>query len=107
VAQAEQVAYGPLNLKPSEFERLTPREFELMCKGYEARMLDLDVRLGYFFTMATNVHLKASQRITVKDVMKALHPPTEIDRIRDEAAFKREWEEALSKGGEDDGTNGN
>ncbi len=104
MAQAEQVAYGPLNLKPSEFERLTPREFELMCKGYEARMRDLDVRLGYFFTMATNVHLKASQHIKVKDVMKDLHPPTELDRIREEAKFKREWEEALTKGGEDDGT---
>ncbi len=78
----------------------------MMCKGYEARARDLDIRLGYFFTMTTNVHLKKANRITVKDVMKALHPPTKLERMRERLAFMKELEEEakLEKGGEDDGT---
>lgn len=35
--EAATIAYGELGLKPWEFERLTPREFELMVEGYEQR----------------------------------------------------------------------
>lgn len=33
----EQLAYGLLELKPSEFFSLTPREFALMYKGFKER----------------------------------------------------------------------
>lgn len=106
MARAQRIAYGPLQLKPWEFERLTPREFELLCRGYEDRARDLDMRLAYFFTMATNVHIpKPSQRITVKDVMKQLHPTSAKERKLEEKAFIEEWELALREG-EDDGIDG-
>lgn len=33
----QQIAYGHLGLKPSEFWELTPREFDNMAKGYEVQ----------------------------------------------------------------------
>jgi hypothetical protein len=86
-----------LNLKPWEFEELTPREFDLMCEGYEARMKETDARLAYFFTMATNVHLKASGRIKISDIMKELHPKSAKERKQEEEEFMREW---IAEGGE-------
>lgn len=107
VAKAELIAYGPLGLKPWEFERLTVREFDLLCKGYEMRARDRDMRLAYFFTMATNVHIaKESQRISVRDVMKQLHPASKVERLREEIEFEKEWQQALEEGGKADGRYG-
>ena len=79
---------------------MTPREFDLMCEGYEERAKETDKRLAYFFTMATNVHLKPSSRIKIKNVMNALHPKTAKERKLEEEEFIREW---IAEGGETDG----
>lgn len=103
IRKAEPIAYGALNLKPWEFEELTPREFDLLCDGYEMRAKELDTRLAYFFTMATNVHLKSNHRIQVADIIKQLHPKSKAQRRAEEEKFMREWqaEEELYRGGEE------
>lgn len=83
---------------------MTPREFELMVKGYNHRMIAEDARTAYFVALNTNVHIpKSSQRIQVKDIMKALHPPTKEMRIKEEREFLKEWNEQakeMLKGGD-------
>ena len=37
-AKIEEIAYGPLNLKPNEFWTLTLRELEKMADGYTWRL---------------------------------------------------------------------
>ena len=53
-------------------------EFYKLLEGYEARA--------------------RREHITVEDLMKHIYPPTELERMKEEIEFKREWIE--SGGGE-------
>lgn len=86
-----------MSLKPSEFYELTPMEFEKMVQGYDLRARIEDARTAYMTSLIVNVQLDKKNQIKVKDIMKDLHPPTRLDRKKEEMEFMREW---LEEGGE-------
>ena len=94
------MAYSILALKPSEFYELTPMEFEKMVQGYDLRTRIEDARTAYMTSLIVNVQLDKKNQIKVKDIMKDLHPPTRLDRKKEEMEFMREWlEEGVSCNG--------
>lgn len=92
MAYKERVAYSVLQLKPWEFERLTPFELEKLERGFNEREKYMDSKAAFLTTLITNTQLK--EGLNVADVMKALHPMTTIERIKANRAFEREWLEA-------------
>lgn len=50
------------------------------------------------FSLLANMQIAKGKKITVEDLMKHIYPPTELDRMKEEIEFKREWIE--SGGGE-------
>lgn len=68
-----------------------------MCEGAEYRLKRFDSTLAFFFTMTTNIHLKRTQQIKVDKLMRILHPPTKLDKIRSNREFMKEWTEQVSE----------
>ena len=64
-----------------------------MVQGYDLRTRIEDARTAYMTSLIVNVQ----NQIKVKDIMKDLHPPTRLDRKKEEMEFMREW---LEEGGE-------
>ncbi|WP_295237061.1 hypothetical protein [Veillonella sp.] len=71
-------------------------ELEKLERGFTDRERYVDQKAAFLTTLITNVQLKDG--IAVKDVMKALHPLTAVEKIKENWAFEREWLEA--QGGE-------
>jgi len=81
-----------LQLKPWEFERLDVMELEKLERGFNDREKYRDQKAAFLTTILANVHLKKG--IDVKDLMRSLHPPTKVEKIKQDIVFKREWKEA-------------
>jgi len=70
---AEPLAYGPLNLKPQEFEQLQPSEFLQLWDGYIWRKENNEDITAYFVCHIMNLIGKSLKRnITPKDLLKPL-----------------------------------
>ena len=59
----EETAYGPLNLTPDEFGRLTPREFILQVEGYELRARKDLERIAWQTMILVNIQLPRDKKI--------------------------------------------
>ena len=94
ITKAERMAYGPLNLKPWEFMKLSPMEYYKLVEGYELRMEIEDRRQAYFTCIMTNVHIAGNKRLKVEDIMKQLHPMTLAQRKTEEKLFMEEFRQA-------------
>lgn len=98
----EPLAYGPLELKPWEFAKLQPQEFEKMLEGYTLRR-DRDNELRAYFTcLLIAPHVKKDS-ITVEKILKPLQPH-KVKQVtqQEKAYFQRmaEQMEAKKRGGE-------
>lgn len=81
---AEPIAYGPLGLKPWEFERLQPHEFMQLWDGYRWRQEQQENLMAYFVSGLMNVSGKKLKRlITSEDLIKPLRQPVR-NRKQDE-----------------------
>jgi len=87
---AEPIAYGPLELKPREFERLQPHEFYALLEGYNWRQERQEALMAYFVCNLMNVAGKALKRpITPKQLLKPLREKKKPrDRKQDEQYLK-------------------
>jgi len=70
---AEPLAYGPLNLKPQEFEQLQPCEFMQLWDGYVWRKEHNEDIAAFFVCHLMNLEGKILKRnITPKELLKPL-----------------------------------
>ena len=89
---AEPIAYGPLELKPREFERLQPHEFYKLYDGYLWRQGQQESLSAYFVCQLLNVSGKALKRpITVKELLEPLKPKKKQDRKADEEYLRKKF----------------
>lgn len=78
--EAQPIAYGALALKPWEFGKLQPWEFEEMLKGYIWRQERSDERTAYFVCALLNVEGKSlKHKITARELLKPLRPKEKRD----------------------------
>ena len=96
-------------LKPSEFERLQPHEFEKLLAGWqfrydaaEARRKRTEKVAAYFVAHLLNISGKVVKgKISVKDLMEPLeNKPAQNDKKADEEYLKRAFPKAFPSGGE-------
>ncbi|MBU2703875.1 hypothetical protein Ga0466249_005025 [Sporomusaceae bacterium BoRhaA] len=67
------MAYGPLGLKPCEFEELQPHELLKMLEGYNWRKEHRENELAYFVCQLMNIEGKAlKENITPAELLKPL-----------------------------------
>ena len=98
---AETIAYGPLNLKPWEFERLQPHEFNDMADGYVWRQEQQENVLAYFTCQLLNVSGKSLKKpITPLKLLEPLRTKKkkQSSKAKDEAYLRKQFSKAL--GGE-------
>jgi len=69
---AETLAYGPLNLRPWEFNRLQPHEFYKILDGYKWRMDERNAIISYFVTPLINSQGTMKKAVTMKDLLSPL-----------------------------------
>jgi hypothetical protein len=92
---AEPIAYGPLGLKPWEFERLQPGEFLGLWDGYRWRQEQQENMAAFFVCQLMNISGKSLKRaITPKELLKPLRGP-ERRHKQDEAYLKQQFRRAL------------
>lgn len=88
---AEPIAYGPLALKPCEFERLQPHEFVALLEGYKWRQEQQENILAYFVSGLMNVEGKSLKRnVTPADLLKPLRPGTPTNNRQEDADYLQE-----------------
>ena len=103
-------AYGPLCLRPAEFEELQPQEFYLLLEGWLWRQAKQKAELkssqeraesvaAYFVAYLLNVSGKSLKRkVTHKDLMRPL-----LDKPRTGKHTDAEESEPAENGGDQDG----
>lgn len=98
---AEPIAYGPLNLKPWEFERLQPGEFYQLYEGYRWRQERHEEMTAYFVACLMNVSGKSlKRRLSPKDLLKPIRQPKQHqDKKEDEEYLKELFKDSLREGG--------
>lgn len=76
----QRLAYGPLNLLPDQFRRLTPREFLLLLSGYRERDRHEFERLA--FQAACILTPFIGRAVTVEELMpKDPNPASEVAEV--------------------------
>lgn len=68
--RAEEIAYGPLNLLPRDFEEMQPHEFEKLLDGYKKRKREREFEQAYFTTWVLNAQL--TKPITAQQILEPL-----------------------------------
>ena len=58
----ERLAYGPLALKPWEFEKLTPAEFNQMVDGYRRRQETAEDTMAWALSLLLSPYSKTKIR---------------------------------------------
>jgi len=101
VEWAEPIAYGPLELKPWEFEQLQPHEFYKLYEGFVWRQEQQEALAAYFVSHLMNISGKVAKRtIQPKDLLKPLRQASkQRDKKVDEEYLKDIFKDSLQKGG--------
>ena len=73
---------GPLDLKPWEFGRLQPHEFDALLEGYRWRKESNEDMMAYFTSWLMNIHLK--EPIGPAELLKPLREQHEEKKQADE-----------------------
>lgn len=91
------MAYGLLELKPRELDKLQPHEFEKMLEGYVMRRDKQNEVQAYFTYLMVAPHVKKDS-ITVEKILKPLQP----HKAKEVKQADREYFENLNRklGGE-------
>lgn len=100
---AEGWAYGPLELKPWEFERLQPYEFEQLIEGWnwrnelsENNRKRTETVLCYLTAHLLNVSGKSIKgKITVADLTRPLEDKPKRDKQSDKEYLKELFPDAF------------
>lgn len=85
IQSTEPIAYGPLKLKPIEYEKLQVHEFNKMLEGYMLRQRSDDRRNSYF--TACIMQCMAANTIQPDDIYHGLHPEDRPDPVDDREEF--------------------
>lgn len=83
----KRTAFGLLGLKPWEFWRLTPGEFEEMVEGYNLRVEHEMHRLAWHAANIMNVHLK--KKVTPGKLLGKREPMSMEERKAEFEKLKR------------------
>lgn len=100
VEWAESIAYGPLDLKPRQFERLQPHELYAMLDGYAWRQEQRQTETAYWISHLLNISGKSLKRpVKLRDLLKPLRQkaPIKRDKKEDEACLKETFKNRLRK----------
>ena len=89
------MAYGPLNLKPREFEELQPCEFEQLLEGYKWRQENTENLMAYFTACQMSVHTK--HPVSPMALLKPLRPKQVSENRKSDVEYFKEMNEKLSK----------
>lgn len=92
---AEPIAYGPLDLRPRNFERLQPHEFYALLEGYNWRKKDKENLFAYFASWIINTQLK--EPIGPDILLKPLRENPEEKKRTDEEYMKERFNKILKK----------
>ena len=92
-------------MRPQDFERMQPHEFEKLLDGYKWRQEQKrteierqDIVYAYFISMLLNVNLKKKDRVTVGDLLDPLYPGRKNSKKdNDEEALKAKFKDFLKK----------
>lgn len=85
---AEPIAYGPLALRPREFEELQPHEFYLLLEGYRWRQEQEENKTAYFTAASMSVHTK--RPVSPKDLIKPLRQTKKPRNKAEDEQYLRE-----------------
>lgn len=72
IIKAEKFALGPLNLRPDQFWRLTPNEFNAMALGYYSRVKAQRRESAYWVATLVNhfpMHGRGAKALRVEDMV--------------------------------------
>lgn len=99
VEWAEPIAYGPLELKPCEFEQLQPHEFQQLFEGFKWRQENNENILAYFTCHLMNISGRSLKKsISPNEMLKPLRGKSSNNSSADdEAALLEEFAHVLKK----------
>lgn len=91
MAWAEELAYGPLSLRPWEFEQLQPHEFYALLKGYQWRQEQQEDIQAYWVSHLLNISGKSLKRnLSPKDLIRPIRKSKEKQKKSDDEQYLRE-----------------
>jgi hypothetical protein len=89
------LAYGALNLKPLEFERLQPHEFMALLEGYIWRKERQEELFAYFTCNIMNTALV--KPISPTDLLNPIRENPEEKRKSDEEYLREQFKAVLAE----------